>query len=203
MPTSESFQQLALRFIDPIQHDYEVIRGVVLADETLAERSRITGVDRDTIGDKAHRFLEQGMLGLVDRRTTTEKGRHRYPDVVAGTIPYLKQLYPGIHYREIARIVDRKYGYKTNHHTVKAFLERHPLPGQLPLEITHFHQFEDAYRARFTVVRMYYESWHQQSIANCLVLSRKHVWHILAISQEEGFAGLEDHRTRPVTHPEN
>jgi hypothetical protein len=30
----------------------------VLADETLVERSRITGVDRDTIGEKAHRFLE-------------------------------------------------------------------------------------------------------------------------------------------------
>jgi hypothetical protein len=34
----------------------------------------------------------------------------------------------GIYYREIARIVEQKYGYKTNHHTVKAFLERHPFP---------------------------------------------------------------------------
>jgi hypothetical protein len=64
MPTLESFQQLTLCFIDPIQHDYEVIRGVVLADETLAKRSRITGVDRDTIDEKAHRFLEQGMHEL-------------------------------------------------------------------------------------------------------------------------------------------
>jgi transposase InsO family protein len=203
MPTSESFQQFALRFTDPIQHDYEVIRGIMLADESIAERSRITGVDRDTIGEKARRFVQHGMFGLVDQRTTTDKGRHRYPDVVAGTILYLKQLYPGIHYREIARIVERKYGYKTNHHTVKAFLERHPLPVQLPLEITHFHQFEDAYRARFTVVRMYYEGWHQQSIASCLGLSRKHVSHILSVFQEEGFAGLEDQRTRPVSHPDN
>ena len=202
MPTSESFQQLALRFIDPIQHDYEVIRGVMLADETIAERSRITGVDRDTISEKAQRFLQAGMFGLVDRRTTTG-GRHRYPASVAGSILYLKQLYPGIHYREIARIVERKYGYKTNHHTVKAFLERHPIPVQLPLPVTHFHQFEDAYRARFTVVRMYYEGWHRQSIATCLGLSRKHVWHILALFQREGFAGLEDQRTRPATHPEN
>jgi transposase len=142
------------------------------------------------------------MFGLVDHRTS-DKGRHRYPDVVAGTILYLKQLYPAIHYREIVRIIERKYGYKTNHHTVKAFLERNPIPVQLPLPMTAFPQFEDAYRARFTAVRMYYEGWHQQSIANCLGLSRKHVWHILTVFQQEGFAALEDQRTRPATHPEN
>ena len=83
--------------------------------------------------------------GRPPPRTTSEKGRHQYPESVAGTILYLKQLYPDIHYREIARIVQRKFGYKTNHHTIKAFLERHPIPVQLPLPVTHFHQFEDAY----------------------------------------------------------
>jgi hypothetical protein len=48
------------------------------------------------------------MLGLVDRRTTTEKGQHRSPAVVAGYILSLKQLYLGIHFCEIARIVERK-----------------------------------------------------------------------------------------------
>ncbi len=124
MPRSDDFHQLALRFTDPIQHDYEVIRGLVLADETIIEWSQITGVDRNTISEKAQRFLEGGMVGLVDYRTTTEKGQHQYPDVVAGTILYLKQLYPGIHYREIARIIERKYGHKTHHLTVKRFLVR-------------------------------------------------------------------------------
>ena len=110
-----------------MQHAYEVIRGVLLADETIGERSRVTDVDRDTISEKARRFLEEGMLGLVDRRTTAGTGRHRYPDAVAGTLLYLKQLYPGIRYRELARIVGRKFGYKTNYHTVKVFLERHPI----------------------------------------------------------------------------
>src|SRR5262245_36869081 len=136
MATPESFQQLALRFTDAVQHAYEVIRGVLLADETVGERSRFTGVDRDTI-------------------------------------------------------------------TVKAFLARHPIPVQLPLPVTGFHRFEDAYRARFTVVRMSYEGWHQQSIAACLGLSRKHVWHVLTVFKREGFAGLEDQRTRPASHPAN
>jgi hypothetical protein len=77
MPISQSFQQLALRFTDPVQHDYEVIRGILLADETIAARSRETGLDRATVSDKARRFLEHGMFGLVDQRITTHKGQHR------------------------------------------------------------------------------------------------------------------------------
>jgi len=88
------------------------------------------------------------MMGLVDRRTTTTTGRHQYPEVVAAYILYLKQLYPAIHDREVARIVGRKYGYKTNHHTVKVFLERTAIPVQLPLPVIGYHQFDDAYRAR-------------------------------------------------------
>jgi hypothetical protein len=58
--------------------------GVLLVDETVAERSRVTGVDRDTIGEKARPFLEVGTFGLVDRRTTAEKGRRHHHDVVSG-----------------------------------------------------------------------------------------------------------------------
>ena len=175
----------------------------MLADATIAERSRVTGVDRGTVAKHARRFVEDGMLGLVDHRTTPDQEHHPYPAVVAGYILYLKQLYPPIHDREIVRIIDRKYGYRTNHHTVKRFLARHPLPVQLPLPVTAFHQFEDAYRARWTVVRLFYEGWHQQSIAGLLHLSRKHVWHILQAFKRDGFAGLEDQRTRPPTHPAN
>ncbi len=203
MPALDDFHQLALRFTDPVQHDYEVIREIMLADATVAERSRATGLDRATVSEKAHRFLERGMRGLIDGRTTTDKGQQQYPDVVAGYILYLKQLYPPIHHREIARIVGRKYGYKTNHVTVKRFLDRHAIPVQLPLPVTGYHQFDDAYRARWTVVRMHDEGWHQTSIAGCLKLSRQHVWHILQAFARDGFAGLEDQRTRPATHPAN
>jgi hypothetical protein len=156
MEASEDFQQLALRFTDPIQFDYEVIREVVLADETIQQRSRVTGIDRATVAEKARRFVQQGMLGLIDRRRGPKQGRQPYPDVVAGYIVYLKHLCPALHDREIARIVERKYGCRTNHHTVRLFLRRHPIPVQLPLPITRFHTFEDAYQARWTVVRLFY-----------------------------------------------
>jgi len=203
MSAPEDFAQLALRFTDSIQYRYEVIRAIMLADATIAERSRATGVDRGTVAKHARRFVEDGMLGLVDHRTNADEDHHPYPVVVAGYILYLKQLYPPIHDREIVRIIDRKYGYRTNHHTVKRFLARHPLPVQLPLPVTGFHQFADAYRARWTVVRLWYEGWHQQSIAGLLQLSRQHVWQILQDFKRDGFASLEDQRTRPPTHPAN
>lgn len=203
MEASEDFQQLALRFTDPIQFDYEVIREVVLADETIQQRSRVTGIDRATVAEKARRFVQEGMLGLIDRRRGPQQGRQPYPDVVAGYILYIKQLCPALHDREIARIVQRKYGCKTNHHTVRLFLRRHPIPVQLPLPITRFHTFDDAYQARWTVVRLFYEGWHQQSIATFLGLSRQHVWTIVEHFKRDEFAGLEEHRTRPANHPAN
>src|SRR5579864_7977127 len=201
-PEPDDFQQLQLLFTDPIQHDYEVIRKVVLYAETLAQRAVETGLDRSTIGDKARRFLVEGMLGLADQRAG-HVGRkpHPFPERIAGYLLYAKQLYPPVHDRELVRIVRRKFGYHTNHHTVHAFLERHPLPVQLPLPLTRFHQFDDAYRARWTVVRLYYEGWQQRSIAAILDLSYQHVWAIIAAFKRDGFAGLEDKRTRPATHP--
>jgi hypothetical protein len=37
---AEDFAQYKLQFVDYIQHDYEVIRPIVLFAETIAERSR-------------------------------------------------------------------------------------------------------------------------------------------------------------------
>jgi hypothetical protein len=42
MPASEHFQQLALRFTDPVQHDYEVIRDIYLVDVTFAAHEHTT-----------------------------------------------------------------------------------------------------------------------------------------------------------------
>jgi len=202
--SAEEFAQLRLKFIDPIQHEYEVIRPIVLFSETISERSSQTGIERTRVGEKARRFVQQGMLGLVDQRIEHSGGQvHDYPEVVAAHLLYLKQLYPPIHYREIVRIIERKFGYKTNHHTVKNFLQYHPIPIQLELDFTDFHNFEEAYQARWTVVRMWSQGWNKKSIAGCLKLSRKHVHEIIAAFEQDGFAGLEDQRTRPINHPAN
>lgn len=43
----------------------------------------------------------------------------------------------------------------------------------------------------------------QKSIAGCLKLSRMHVHNIIDAFERDGFAGLEDQRTRPADHPAN
>jgi transposase InsO family protein len=200
----EDFEQIRLQFVDPIQHDYEVIRPIVLNRETAAERSRQTGIDRTTVADKARRFILEGMAGLQDRRTQPRNPQDPvYPEAIAGYIVYLKQLYPPIHLREMERILLRKFGYKTNHHTLKRFLEPYETPIQLEFDLTTFSSYEDAYQARWCVVRMASEGWNKKSIADCLKLSRSHVYTILEAFEREGFEGLEDRRTRPPDHPGN
>lgn len=204
MDTQEPFSQLQLRFTDPIQYDYEAIRPVVLYADTIAQRSRETEMPRSTMNEKARRFVTGGMLSLIDQRTQVDKSRSSpYPEPVANYILYLKQLYPPIHYREIVRIIERKYGYKTTHPTVKRFLARHPIPVQMELELKPFHQFEDAYQARWTVVRLFHEGWNKKSIAGLLKLSHQHVGRIVDAFAKDGFTALEDKRTRPASHPGN
>jgi hypothetical protein len=169
MSAQEDFERIKHQVVDPIQHDYEAIRPVVLFSETAAARSLKTGIERTVLGDKARRFILEGMLGLADGRpgAAGRKG-HVYPDDIAAHILYLKQVYPPIHWREIVRILERKFGYHTNHHTLKRFVDRHGLPVQLELDLPVFADFADAYQARWTVVRMAYEDWNKSSIAGCL-----------------------------------
>jgi putative transposase len=77
------------------------------------------------------------------------------------------------------------------------------VPLQLEFALESFHEFEDAYEARWTVVRLFYEGWKKQSIAGLLKLSRQHVAHLIEAFERDGFAGLEDKRTRPPNHPHN
>lgn len=105
--------------------------------------------------------------------------------------------------REIERILLRKFGYKTNHHTLKRFLEPYDTSMQLELDLTTFSSFSDAYQARWTVVRMASEGWNKKSIADCLTWSRSHVYSMLEAFERDGFAGLEDQRTRPAEPPDN
>jgi transposase InsO family protein len=204
MQPEEPFSQLNRRFTDPIQFDYEVIRPVVLFSEPIADRSHETEMPRTTVSAKAKRFVQEGMLGLVDKRS--EPARQKdigFPEPVAKYILYLKHLYPPINYREIVRLIGKKFGYKTHHGKVKRFLDRNPVTVQLELKLEHFHDFADAYVARWTVVRMFYEGWNKKSIADLLKLSRRHVTNIIQAFEKDGFAGLEDKRTRPANHPDN
>jgi len=111
----EGLAQIRMYFIDLLQHDYEVVRPIVLLGDTTAEHCRQTRIDRTVIGDKARRFITDGMIGLTDGRTQPRPlDGSIYPEAIAGYIIYLKQCYPPIRLREIERILLRKFGYQTN-----------------------------------------------------------------------------------------
>lgn len=176
MSAVEDLAQYQLRFVDDMQHDDAVIRPIVLCAETLAARSRQTGIAPTVVGAKARRFAMAGRLGLVEQRLVNP-GRtgQVYPDAVAAHSLSRKPLYPPMHDRDIGRIVQRQCGSKPNHPTVKPFLERFALPVQLDLPLLAFAAFADAYQARWTVVRRWYEGWTKQRIAGCLQMARSHV----------------------------
>ena len=84
MDIKEDFTQLRLRFTDPVQHDYEVIRPVVLFAQSTNSRSRETEVPRTTVREKAQQFVMEGMLGLVDQRSTVGSNREEgFPEPIA------------------------------------------------------------------------------------------------------------------------
>ena len=200
----ETYQQLQMRCIDPIQKTYEDIRPIVLYGQTITERSEEIEQERTSLGEKAKRFVTEGMWGLADKRKTPKKpAPTSYPEPIAGYILQLKQIYPPLHYREIVRIIKRKFGYQTNHHTLKKFLEAHQLPVQLGLNLEQMTPFKTAYEKRWVIVRLFYEGWEKKSIAGVLQIARSHVYHILQLFEQDGFVGLEDKRTRPANHPHN
>ena len=54
---------------------------------------------------------------------------------------------------------------------------------QLELPLETFHEFEDAYEARWTVVRMYHEGWKKKSIIQACYIEKQQAWQNLIESQ--------------------
>jgi hypothetical protein len=132
------FAQLQLHFLDQIQWRYELIRPLVLFEErTASQRAQETHTHPQTIRKLRRRFQQQGPLGLLsDTLDVVSLGRaRRVPAAVVEEMARLKALYAGLHYREVARIVLYKVGYRVDDKTVKT-LWQHSLPaapGELAL----------------------------------------------------------------------
>jgi hypothetical protein len=132
---AEDFAQYTRQCVDDMQHDDEVIRPIVLLAETMAARSRQTGIERPSVGDKARRFVMEGMRGLVDQRAG-QAGRpgHVSPEAVAASRLDVQQLSPPMHERARVRIRQRQCASRTNHHPGHRFFARQALPGPLELQ---------------------------------------------------------------------
>ena len=112
MEQLSDFDQLQLRFRDPVQRRYEIIRPVLLEECTAAERATHTHLHPDTIGKLKRRFEQQGMLGLFPAHVaiSTRGRRRQVPAAAVEELQRLKGLYEGFHYRELGRIIYYKTG---------------------------------------------------------------------------------------------
>ena len=122
MEPTEEFGQLRLGFVDPMQWRYEVIRPLVLfGDRTATQRAHETQTHPDTVRTLTRRFRQQGMGGLLPsgHRQGPQRRAPRIREAVRQEVDRLKALYPGFHYRELARILSYKFETPINDKTAQ------------------------------------------------------------------------------------
>jgi transposase InsO family protein/transposase len=194
-----AFDQLQLRFRDPVQRRYEIIRPVLLEECTAAERATHTHLHPDTIGKLKRRFEQQGMLGLFPAHVEiSTRGRQRQvPETVVEELQRLKGLYGGFHYRELGRILYYKTGHQLDHKTIKRLWQQLPHPPPSPLPRLDYHSHAARPQARAQVITLYCQGWTKISISRFLHVSRPTVREWLHRFEQEDLSGLEDKSRAP------
>ena len=167
-----AFDQLQLRFRDPVQRRYEIIRPLLMDECTAAERAAHTHLHPDTIGKLKRRFEQQGMLGLFPAHidVSTRERRRRVPEAAVQELQRLKGLYGGFHYRELGRIISYKTGDRLDHKTIKRLAQ---------------------------VITLYCQGWTKISISRFLQVSRPTVREWIHRFEQEDLTGLEDKSRAP------
>jgi hypothetical protein len=199
VPT-EDFAHLQLPLTDRTQWRYDVIRPVVLfADRTLQQRSRETQPHPATVRRLTRRFRQQGMLGLLpaDVEVVARGKTAQIPAPVRHELDRLKALYDRFHYRELARILLVKLGYRLDDKTVKQLWQASPVRCQGPLGLWESHTHPDRYQARLQVVTRYDQGWEKISIHPFLPVSRPTVDAWIRRFETAHFAGLTDRSRAP------
>jgi len=118
-PATDEWDDLQLRFTWPEQHQYELIRPVVLFGLTAADRGDQTGVAARTIARRADRFATEGFAALVDQAPP-----QRLSDDIRRALCELKAAYPAFGLRELAAICAVRFDRHLSHHT----RPRHDMP---------------------------------------------------------------------------
>jgi transposase len=196
----QDFAQLQLHFVDHVQWRYEVIRPLVLFETlTATQRAKDTHTHSDTVRRLTRRFRQQGMLGLFPNQVevaSPSRGR-QIPEAVIQEIARLKALYDGFQYRELARIVFCKLGYRIDGKTVKNLWQQSAVPLQGELPFGAYHRHPEPYQARLQVLKLYYQGWNKLSISRFLHVSRPTVDRWIGRFEAEHFVGLEDKNRAP------
>ena len=200
MEPREEFGQLRLGFVDAMQWRYEVIRPLVLfGDRTATQRAHETQTHPDTVRALRRRFRQQGMPGLLPSSGSPGRQQRapRIPEAVRQEVDRLKALYPGFHYRELARILSYKFETHINDKTAKHLWERSAVAPQGHLPLWTYHTQPNRSDARLQVITLYAQGWEKRSISRFLQVSRPTIDAWIKRWETEHLAGLLDKSRAP------
>ena len=137
--------------------------------------------------------------GSCPRRPGARQRRApRTPEAVRQEVDRLKALYPGFHYRELARILSYKFDMRIDDKTAKQLWERSPVPPQSqlpPVELSHPARPLSGPRAGDQA--LFIRAGISVSISRFLHVSRPTIDRWIARFEAEHFAGLLDKSRAP------
>ena len=201
MDALPTFDQLPLRFVDPIQWRYEVMRPLGLFDDRSATpRAAETHTHPETVRTLTRRFRHQGTLGLFPEPTEGTRPRRGppIPAVVVEELTRLKGLYQGCGYRELARIMHSTCNERLDDKTSKKLWQQSPVPVQGEVPLGTYHSQADRAHARRQVIKLYAQGWSKGSISAFLRVSRPPVAMWMRRFEAEHWAGLEEKSRAPI-----
>ena len=126
---THDWQRIQQYTLWPEQKVYEMLRPVVLFNESAAERAKETETAERTLQRKAEQFELHGMASLFPEKPTqpSETARDLPPDM-RQLIVDLKAEHPAFRSHEIATICYVRFGRRPSHHTVQRVLASGPQP---------------------------------------------------------------------------
>jgi len=178
---TDDWQKIQQYTLWPEQKVYELLRPVVLFNETAAERAQETRAAERTVYRKAAQFEEHGMAGLFPKDSSDrpeDKSRNLPPDM-RQLIVDLKAEHPDFRSHEIATICFLRFGRKPSHHTVQRVLADRPRPSIPARRFLPSGQIPDPFERRKVVVVLHAEGWSVSTIAAYMQTTRDTVYDIL------------------------
>jgi hypothetical protein len=139
------------------------------------------------------------MGGLLPsgHRQGAQRRAPRIREAVRQEVDRLKALYPGFHYRELARILSYKFETPINDKTAKRLWMRSEVAPQGQLSLGHYHTQPDRTQARLQVIALYAQGWEKRSISRFLQVSRPTIDTWIARWETDHVAGLLDKSRAP------
>lgn len=196
---TDDWQKIQQYTLWPEQEAYELLRPVLLFNESTAERAMETGTAERSMYRKVAQFEEQGMASLFNKEPSErepDKSRSLPPDM-RQLIVDLKAEHSGFRPNEIATICFLRFGRRPSHHTVQRVLADGPPPSITTRRFPPYGEISDPFERRKAVVILHAEGWSVSMIAEYMQTTRPRVYDILHRFATEGYAGLEDKSRAP------